>query len=217
MHPDVVGEESDRCPKCGMKLVAVAAPVTYVCPMHPEVVSEQPDRCPKCGMKLVDASLVTASSHEHEGHAHEHRVAHAAHEEAPAGEHDHEAGGIEWEDDMLELNRRTTPANMRWMLVDRDTGAANHGIAWQFTVGDRVKLRLVNEMDSDHPMHHPFHVHGAGRFVVLARDGVAGDRTTSGRTPSSSAPARPSTSCSTSRTPVAGWPTATSPSTTRAG
>ena len=172
MHPDVVGEESDRCPKCGMKLVAVAAPVTYVCPMHPEVVSEQPDRCPKCGMKLVDASLVTASSHEHEGHADEHRVAHAAHEEAPAGEHDHEAGGIEWEDDMLELNRRTTPANMRWMLVDRDTGAANHGIAWQFTVGDRVKLRLVNEMDSDHPMHHPFHVHGAGRFVVLARDGV---------------------------------------------
>ena len=172
MHPDVVGEESDRCPKCGMKLVAVAAPVTYVCPMHPEVVSEQPDRCPKCGMKLVDASLVTASSHEHEGHAHEHPVAHAAHEEAPPGEHDHEAGGIEWEDDMLELNRRTTPANMRWMLVDRDTGAANHGIAWQFTVGDRVKLRLVNEMDSDHPMHHPFHVHGAGRFVVLARDGV---------------------------------------------
>jgi len=172
MHPDVVGEESDRCPKCGMKLVAVAAPVTYVCPMHPEVVSEQPDRCPKCGMKLVDASLVTASSHEHEGHAHEHPVAHAAHEEAPAGEHDHEAGGIEWEDDMLELNRQTTPANMRWMLVDRDTGAANHGIAWQFTVGDRVKLRLVNEMDSDHPMHHPFHVHGAGRFVVLARDGV---------------------------------------------
>ena len=172
MHPDVVGEESDRCPKCGMKLVAVAAPVTYVCPMHPEVVSEQPDRCPKCGMKLVDASLVTASSHEHEGHAHEHPVAHAAHEEAPAGEHDHEAGGIGWEDDMLELNRRTTPANMRWMLVDRDTGAVNHGIAWQFTVGDRVKLRLVNEMDSDHPMHHPFHVHGAGRFVVLARDGV---------------------------------------------
>ena len=28
-------------------------------------------------------------------------------------------------------------------------------------------------MDSDHPMHHPFHLHGAGRFLVLARDGVA--------------------------------------------
>ncbi|HEX6724126.1 MAG TPA: multicopper oxidase domain-containing protein [Gaiella sp.] len=165
MHPEVVSEEADRCPKCGMKLVAVAAPVTYVCPMHPEVVSEEADRCPKCGMKLVDASLVTASSHDSEHHEHEHH-------EHQHQEHDHDAGGIEWEDDMLELNRRTTPANMRWMLVDRDTGAANHGIAWQFTVGDRVKLRLVNEMDSDHPMHHPFHVHGAGRFVVLTRDDV---------------------------------------------
>ena len=177
MHPEVVGEESDRCPKCGMKLVAVAAPVAYVCPMHPEVVSEQPDRCPKCGMKLVDASLVTASSHDQEHHGHEHHDhehhdhPHTEHEHGEHAHDDHEAGGIEWEDDMLELNRRTTPANMRWMLVDRDTGAANHGIAWQFTVGDRVKLRLVNELDSDHPMHHPFHVHGAGRFVVLARNG----------------------------------------------
>lgn len=37
-------------------------------------------------------------------------------------------------------------------------------------MGDRVKMRLVNEMESDHPMHHPFHVHGAGRFLVLFRD-----------------------------------------------
>ncbi len=34
-----------------------------------------------------------------------------------------------------------------------------------------MKIRLVNEMDSDHPMHHPFHIHGAGRFLILARDG----------------------------------------------
>jgi len=172
MHPEVVGDESERCPKCGMKLVAVAAPVTYMCPMHPEIVSEQPDRCPTCGMKLVDASLVTTSSHkhEHDDHGHEHHG--GGHGEDAHAHHDDGAAGIEWEDDMLELNRRTTPENMRWMLVDRDTGAANHGIAWQFTVGDRVKVRLVNEMDSDHPMHHPFHVHGAGRFVVLARDGV---------------------------------------------
>ena len=37
-------------------------------------------------------------------------------------------------------------------------------------------------MDSDHPMHHPFHVHGAGRFLILAE--TAGpSRTWSGRTP----------------------------------
>jgi FtsP/CotA-like multicopper oxidase with cupredoxin domain len=163
MHPEVTGEASDRCPKCGMKLLAVAASSTYACPMHPEVVSETADRCPKCGMKLVDAALVTSAGHSHEPHGHEEHGDHV---------HAHDAGGIEWEDDMVEVNRLTTPANMRWKLVDRDTGATNHGIDWQFTVGDRVKLRLVNEMDSDHPMHHPFHVHGAGRFVVLARDGA---------------------------------------------
>ena len=86
---------------------------------------------------------------------------------------DHGGGdGIEWEDDMVEVNRLTTTANMRWKLVDRSTGAANAAIDWRFTVGDRVKIRLVNEMDSDHPMHHPFHLHGAGRFLVLSRDGV---------------------------------------------
>jgi hypothetical protein len=58
------------------------------------------------------------------------------------------------------------------VLVDRDTGAENAQIDWTFRVGDQVKLRLVNEMNSDHPMPHPFHVHGAGRFLILARDGV---------------------------------------------
>jgi hypothetical protein len=101
---------------------------------------------------------------------------------------------------MVEVNRMTTPANMRWKLVDRGTGAENAQIDWTFHVGDQVKLRLVNEMDSDHPMPHPFHVHGAGRFLILARDGRASSRTSSGRTPCSCAPARSSTSCSTSRT-----------------
>ncbi len=61
---------------------------------------------------------------------------------------------------------------MRWKLVDQESGAENAEIDWTFRVGDQVKLRLVNEMDSDHPMPHPFHVHGAGRFLILARDGV---------------------------------------------
>jgi FtsP/CotA-like multicopper oxidase with cupredoxin domain len=143
---------------------------TYVCPMHPEVTSTSADRCPKCGMKLVPAHLAADSGHEH----HEH------HEHAQHGQQGHEhpmlaesgPQGIEWEDDMVEVNRLTTPENMRWQLVDRETGAINMGIDWRFRVGDRVKIRLVNELDSDHPMPHPFHVHGAGRFLVLARDDV---------------------------------------------
>jgi FtsP/CotA-like multicopper oxidase with cupredoxin domain len=154
----VVSQEAGRCPECGMKLLPAAAPSGYACPMHPEVTSNDADRCPKCGMKLMPARLISSGeSHQHDHHEH--------------GEHAHEAGGIEWEDDMVDVNRITTPANTRWKLVDRSTGDENHAIAWRFRVGDRVKLRLVNEMDSDHPMHHPFHVHGAGRFLILARDG----------------------------------------------
>jgi FtsP/CotA-like multicopper oxidase with cupredoxin domain len=80
--------------------------------------------------------------------------------------------GIEWEDDMVEVNRLTTPASMRWKLIDRQTGDENTAIDRLFRVGDRVKIRLLNEMAGDHPMHHPIHVHGAGRFLILSRDGV---------------------------------------------
>ena len=78
--------------------------------------------------------------------------------------------GLEWEDLMPEINRASDPSNMIWQLIDRETGAENGAISWVFTVGDRVKIRLVNEMESDHPMHHPFHIHGAGRFLILSRD-----------------------------------------------
>jgi FtsP/CotA-like multicopper oxidase with cupredoxin domain len=162
MHPEVIQEEPGHCPKCGMKLLPVEAPTTtYTCPMHPEVVSDEPGHCPKCGMKLLPSQLVAEAGG---GHEHDHR-----HE---ADEHGHAAGdGIEWEDDMVEVNRLTTPANMHWKLVDRDTGAENGDIDWRFRVGDKVKIRLLNEMAGDHPMHHPFHIHGAGRFLILSRDG----------------------------------------------
>jgi FtsP/CotA-like multicopper oxidase with cupredoxin domain len=167
MHPEIVRDQPGACPICGMKLMPQPAPVaSYACPMHPEVVRDTPGHCPVCGMKLMPSHQIAAATGEAAG-------GHA--QQQPAGHHhDHAdamADGIEWEDMMAEVNRTTTAANMHWKLVDRDTGAENAAIRWSFAAGDQVKIRLVNEMESDHPMHHPFHIHGE-RFLVLARDGA---------------------------------------------
>jgi FtsP/CotA-like multicopper oxidase with cupredoxin domain len=142
----------------GIPELPPGATLEYFCPMHGDVVRDEPGKCPLCGMKLLarveaDGHMASGPGHEGAGHA-------------------HDGGGIEWEDDMVEVNRQTTPGNTRWKLVDRATSAEGSGIDWRFRVGDQVKIRLVNEMESDHPMHHPFHIHGAGRFLVLSRDGV---------------------------------------------
>jgi FtsP/CotA-like multicopper oxidase with cupredoxin domain len=154
MHPQVTASEPATCPLCGMKLVPATKPSAsfYVCPMHPQVTASEPATCPLCGMKLVPTEAPGMSV-----------------QDGPSG-HDH-GDGLEWEDLMPEINRTSDPSNMIWQLIDRETGAVNGAIDWAFTVGDRIKIRLVNEMDSDHPMHHPFHIHGAGRFLILSRDG----------------------------------------------
>ena len=185
MHPEVTSDKPDRCPKCGMKLLPESLVAAGGGHGHEQ-----------------DHAHEHGDEHEgHRGHGHDPHGHEAESQEEPHGGHGHDAHaelshgrhgeqghhhhgdaepehahdkaqGIEWEDDMVEVNRMTTPANMRWKLVDRDTGAENAQIDWTFRVGDQVKLRLVNEMDSDHPMPHPFHVHGAGRFLILARDEV---------------------------------------------
>jgi Multicopper oxidase/Heavy metal binding domain len=167
MHAEVTSTEPGTCPKCGMRLVAaeIVTPSTYACPMHPEVTDSEPSTCPKCGMRLVPSDALPAgTSDQHEGHSHDQHD----HEDHEHGDH---GDGLEWEDLMPEINRASDAHNMLWKLVDPESGAENHRISWKFTVGDRVKIRLVNEMDSDHPMHHPFHIHGAGRFLILSRDG----------------------------------------------
>jgi FtsP/CotA-like multicopper oxidase with cupredoxin domain len=156
MHPTVVRAEPGSCPSCGMKLVPIeeTAPDRFSCPMHPEISGAEQGTCPICGMKLVAADGIAVT---------------------PAGDTEHAhpvADGLEWEDLMPEINRASDSCNMIWKLVDQETGKANWEIAWAFSVGDRVKIRLVNDLAQDHPMHHPFHIHGAGRFLVLSRDGV---------------------------------------------
>jgi FtsP/CotA-like multicopper oxidase with cupredoxin domain len=186
MHPEVTSDKPDRCPKCGMKLLPeslVAADGGHGHEHH-HAHGQHGDEHEGHRGHGHDRPGHEAESQEepHGGHGHD---AHAEHSHGRHGEHGHhhhgdgepehahdKAQGIEWEDDMVEVNRMTTPANMRWKLVDRETGAENAQIDWTFRVGDQVKLRLVNEMDSDHPMPHPFHVHGAGRFLILARDDV---------------------------------------------
>ena len=156
MHPDVITSEPGTCPQCGMKLVP--APTSYVCPMHPDVTSATASTCPKCGMRLVPASGAAVDQTHEPGHEHAH-----AHDTAD---------GLEWEDLMPEINAASNAHNMIWKLVDLDSGKENWEIDWEFRVGDLIKIRLVNDMDQDHPMHHPFHVHGAGRFLIVARDDV---------------------------------------------
>ena len=177
MHPEVTSDQPGRCPKCGMKLLAaqvVTQPAGHDAPTptHAEHGHDhhgaEHDRDPG-GMQPGEHGVDV------DGKGHSHNLG-AGEDHAGQATHDHSghdaADGIEWEDDMVEVNRLTTTANMRWKFVDRTAGASGAGIDWRFTVGDRVKIRLVNEMDSDHPMHHPFHLHGAGRFLVLARNGV---------------------------------------------
>jgi FtsP/CotA-like multicopper oxidase with cupredoxin domain len=200
MHPEVTSEKPDRCPKCGMKLVPASLVQAggshghehgghHGHGHHSHEHKGHHDHGHH-GHDDEGEGHEEHGGHGHRGHGHEHHAEHEAeghghsghgspsghghhHHEHGKPEHGHDtAQGIEWEDDMVEVNRMTTPANMRWKLVDGETGAENAQIDWTFHVGDQVKLRLVNEMDSDHPMPHPFHVHGAGRFLVLARDDV---------------------------------------------
>jgi FtsP/CotA-like multicopper oxidase with cupredoxin domain len=184
MHPEVVSDQPGRCPKCGMKLLATASVVGAASHGHTAMQHEadgpsgdQGEAGHQAGGWHDGHHDDVGSQADHGGHGDHGEMArqtgHAHQGHQPEG-HGHGAtDGIEWEDDMVAVNRLTTTANMVWKFVDRSAGAADTPIDWQFRVGDRVKIRLVNEMDSDHPMHHPFHLHGAGRFLVLARDGVA--------------------------------------------
>jgi FtsP/CotA-like multicopper oxidase with cupredoxin domain len=82
--------------------------------------------------------------------------------------------GIEWDDAdgmMSQMNQISDADNVKWKIVDEDTGKTNMDIDWNFKVGDKVKIRITNDKNSMHPMQHPIHLHGQ-RFLVLNRNGV---------------------------------------------
>ena len=78
--------------------------------------------------------------------------------------------GVEWEDTMPEMNEIMTSDEVSWKFIDEETGAENMDINWKFQKGDVVKVRVINDGDSPHPMQHPVHFHGQ-RFLVLSMDG----------------------------------------------
>ena len=73
---------------------------------------------------------------------------------------------IEWEDVMGEANTNSTTKNVTWKVIDEATQKENDDIEWKFKVGDKVKIEIMNDPQSLHPMQHPIHLHGQ-RFLVL--------------------------------------------------
>ncbi|MBX6331784.1 MAG: multicopper oxidase family protein [Gemmatimonadaceae bacterium] len=79
---------------------------------------------------------------------------------------------VEWVDGMPDMNWLSTSAQVQWIIRDDATGKENVDIDWHVAQGSVVKLRIVNDPKSFHPMQHPIHLHGQ-RMLVVARDGVA--------------------------------------------
>ena len=90
---------------------------------------------------------------------------------------------------MPEINRQTNTSNMIWQLIRPGrAGPRTAGITWAFRVGDRIKIRLSNEMDQEHPMHHPFHITARAGSWFSAVDAIPDQLRLEGHRPSSRRP-----------------------------
>jgi suppressor of ftsI len=77
---------------------------------------------------------------------------------------------VEWSGTMPMMDWLSTAKDITWTLREPSTRRENMEIGWRFRRGEVVKLRLVNDRHTLHPMHHPVHIHGQ-RFLVLAVNG----------------------------------------------
>lgn len=85
-----------------------------------------------------------------------------------------ESDGIEWEDEMEQMNKMSNSQMMEWMIIDEtnpNNSKTNMDIDWKLPKDTFIKVEIFNDPKSMHPMQHPIHFHGQ-RFVVLTRDGV---------------------------------------------
>lgn len=78
---------------------------------------------------------------------------------------------IEWEDTMGMMNAVSTSETVKWKLIDVETKKENMDMNWQFKKGETVKISIINDPNTMHPMQHPIHIHGQ-RFLVLRTNGI---------------------------------------------
>jgi len=76
---------------------------------------------------------------------------------------------IEWEDTMRAMNEKFTSKDLTW-FIQNENGGKNMDFMMKAKVGDVIKIRLINNAESMHPMQHPIHLHGQ-RFLVTHIDG----------------------------------------------
>jgi FtsP/CotA-like multicopper oxidase with cupredoxin domain len=108
--------------------------------------SKEFDKEPDYTLKLdVDMPGMTSMAHMMEGHE------------------------IEWEDTMRAMNEKFTSKDLTWFIQDEKRNK-NMDFMMKAKVGDVIKIRLINNAESMHPMQHPIHLHGQ-RFLVTHIDG----------------------------------------------
>nr|ANC58173.1 multicopper oxidase family protein [Candidatus Methylacidiphilum infernorum] len=79
---------------------------------------------------------------------------------------------VEWEDHMYLQNKMSTSKEITWQITDLGTMKTNGAIMdWNYKQGSYIKIRIINDIHSLHPMQHPMHFHG-NRFLVLAVNDV---------------------------------------------
>ena len=78
---------------------------------------------------------------------------------------------VEWVDGMPDMNWLSTGKQVRWIIRDDATRKENTDIDWHVRQGSIVKVRIVNDPWSFHPMQHPMHLHGQ-RMLVVSRNGI---------------------------------------------